>query len=101
MFVCTIYKWHLLKKFDSSRMGDCQLDDLLDMLEDDDDFEETNVDDPEPVEGYEDDGDAHVEEEVGDDGAEEEMAKKLREMEEEVHILPSNNFISVFYLPHR
>ena len=69
-------------------MGDCQLDDLLDMLEDDDDFEETNVDDPEPVEGYED-GDAHVEEEVGDDGAEEEMAKKLREMEEEVHILYS------------
>ena len=89
MFVCTIYKWHLLKKFDSSRMGDCQLDDLLDMLEDDDDFEETNVDDPEPVAGYEDDGDAHVEEEVGDDGAEEEMAKKLREMEEEVHILYS------------
>ena len=61
-------------------MGDCQLDDLLDMLDDDEDFEEATVDDPgsvdDPVSGDE------CEEEGGDE--EEEMARKLRQMEEEV-----------------
>ena len=61
-------------------MGDCQLDDLLDMLDDDDDFEEATVDDPGSVEDCQGD----VEEEGGDDSADEEMAQKLREMEEEV-----------------
>ena len=61
-------------------MGDCQLDDLLDMLDDDGDFEEATVDDPGAVEECQED----VEEEGGDDDADEEMAQKLREMEEEV-----------------
>ena len=67
-------------------MGDCQLDDLLDMLEEDDDaFEEATVDDPGSCEDP-----CHVndhvdeEEEAEDDAEEEEMARKLREMEEEV-----------------
>ena len=68
------------------RMGDCQLDDLLDMLEEDDDaFEEAAVDDPGSCEdaGHVDDhGDE--EEEAEDDAEEAEMARKLREMEEEV-----------------
>ena len=81
----------ILKQDDSfskyiSRMGDCQLDDLLDMLEEDDDaFEEATVDDPGSCEdaGHVND---HVdeEEEAEDDAEEEEMARKLREMEEEV-----------------
>ena len=61
-------------------MGDCQLDDLLDILDDDGDFEEATVDDPGPVEECQED----IEEEGGDEDAEEEMAQKLREMEEEV-----------------
>ena len=67
---------------DSCRMGDCQLDDLLDMLDDDDGFEEATVDDPGPVEDCQE----NVEEEGGDDGADEEMAEKLRQMEEEVNL---------------
>ena len=71
-------------------MGDCQLDDLLDMLDDDEDFEEAAVDDPGPADdpepvavdpGSADECQEDVEEE-GDD--EEEMAKKIRQMEEEV-----------------
>ena len=65
-------------------MGDCPLDDLLDMLDDDDDFEEAAVDDPGPVE----DCQADVEEEGDDDCADEEMAQKLRQMEEEVKLEP-------------
>ena len=62
-------------------MGDCQLDDLLDMLDDDDDLEEeATVDDPGPLGDCQGD----VEEEGDDDGADEEMAEKLRQMEEEV-----------------
>ena len=67
-------------------MGDCQLDDLLNMLEEDDDaFEEAAVDDPGPC-GDPDSVDDHgeEEEEAEDDAEEEEMARKLREMEEEV-----------------
>ena len=66
-----------LQKSNSSRMGDCQLDDLLDMLDDDDDFEEATVDDPGSVDESQEDV-----EEGGDE--EEEMAQKLREMEEQV-----------------
>ena len=69
-----------------SRMGDCQLDDLLDMLEEDDDaFEEAAVDDPGPCEDPDSvDDHGEEEEEAEDDAEEEEMARKLREMEEEV-----------------
>ena len=67
---------------DSCRMGDCQLDDLLDMLDDDDGFEEATVDDPGSVEDLQGD----VDEEGDDDGADEEMAEKLRQMEEEVSL---------------
>ena len=63
-------------------MGDCQLDDLLDMLDDDDGFEEATVDDPGSVEDLQGD----VDEEGDDDGADEEMAEKLRQMEEEVSL---------------
>lgn len=78
MLVMTVF----LPTPDSCRMGDCQLDDLLDMLDDDDGFEEATVDDPGPVEDRQGD----VDEEGDDDGADEEMAEKLRQMEEEVSL---------------
>ena len=68
-------------------MGDCQLDDLLDMLEEDDDaFVEATVDDPGSCEnpGHVNDHVDEEEEEAEDDAEEEEMARKLREMEEKV-----------------
>jgi hypothetical protein len=61
-------------------MGDCQLDDLLDMLDDEEDeiLREAEVDDPEP------------EQDATDDNAEDadvEMARKLHEMEEQVRLM--------------
>ena len=73
-------------------MGDCQLDDLLDMLDVDGDFEEATVDDPDSVDdpgSIDDPGSVNdpgsVDENVeGGVDEEEEMAQKLRAMEEEV-----------------
>ena len=69
----------ILKQDDSfskyiSRMGDCQLDDLLDMLEEDDDaFEEAAVDDPGPCEDPDSVDDHGEEEEEAEDDVEEEV----------------------------
>jgi len=60
-------------------MGECQLDDLLDLLNEDDGAFEETVDDPEPEKQH-----PHSED---DEEEEDEMAKKLREMEEQVRIM--------------
>ena len=65
-------------------MGECQLDDLLDLLNDDDDAFDETVNDPKPEPGKV--SEVHNELPFEDD-EKAEMARKLQEMEEQVRMM--------------